>query len=63
MIQYRSALLFGARPGLQMRLSTSKIEPLLEPPGTKPSSFDVNATAAVAVFGRAWIHLSKRSIR
>ena len=63
MIQYRSALLFGARPGLQMRLSTPKIEPLLEPSGVKSSSFDANATAAVAMFGRAWIHLSKRSIR
>ena len=60
MIQYRSALVFSARPGLQMRFSTLKIQPSPKATGTTFSLFDANATAAVAMFGRAWIHFSKR---
>jgi hypothetical protein len=60
MIQYRSALLVNAQPGLQLCFSTSKIQPSLECPATHFVSFDAYATAAVAMFGRAWIHFSKR---
>ena len=62
MIQYRSALVINARPGLQMRFSNSKIQPSLEPVRTHFSSFDANATAAIAMFGRAWIHFSKKPV-
>jgi hypothetical protein len=59
MIQYRSALLVSPRPDSQMRFSTSRVQPTLEPVRTHFSSFDANATAAIAMFGRAWIHLSQ----
>jgi hypothetical protein len=63
MIQYRSALVVSARPGLHLRFPTSQVVPTLEPIRTNISSMDANTTTAIAMFGRAWIHFSKGSNR
>ena len=62
MIQYRSPLV-GARPGLQVRFPTPKVLSILEPIRTDCFSLDANTIAAIAMFGRAWIHFSKRPNR
>jgi hypothetical protein len=63
MIQYRSALVVSARPGLHLRIPTSQVVPTLEPIRTSINSLHVNTTTAIAIFGRAWIHFSKCSNR
>jgi hypothetical protein len=62
MIQYRSALVVSARPGL-LRIPTSQVVPTLETLRTSVSSLDANTTTAISTFGRAWIHFSKGSNR
>jgi hypothetical protein len=63
MIQYRSALVVSARPGLHLRFPTSQVVPTLGPLRTSVSSLDTNTTTAISTFGRAWIHFSKGSNR
>ncbi len=63
MIQYRSALMVSAPPCLHMRFPTSKLLPTLESTRASFGSLDTHTAAAIAMFGRSWIHFSKRPDR
>ena len=62
-VQMSSAQTFSAQTTTQVRLPTSKLKSIREPVGINLNLFDVGAAAAVARFGRAWIHFSRCSNR